>query len=581
MRLPLTHWTLRGDGLPERLLEDERSGFTLPGAQALGAFAGLLGGAPDEQDAPEEEQAKQEKKEKKEASAPFALPAMIPDDVPGPVALTREIDFGSLGGDRALLLLDHIAGRGEVLLDGQTLARFDGGRASAAAAEMTGTPCMLAADLTDALCLGRRRTLTLRFDASRPAGVCGPVFLVTTERAHLFQACIAPDARRRTISLRAKVCARCAGRYVLRALPVSPGPSSAREPSAAREIAFDLAAGETREAALSMALEADEFVPGQAYAAAAVKLQLFFRPQPRREALCDEALLLCGYPARRACAHVPLTLRDCAGDPQALAARLTALHIPAVSLPAVLPDAVYRALCRAGIAVRQFAPEHGAALARYPNVLLSDAPTEGEALSPEVVAWQLCGMTALARTIDGTLTPGELLFEAAGRALDPDDAGVRGVLAWLLAVSTRMRAEAARQSRFAGSLCAPGALAHEEIRDALRTAFAPVHLSALPLCGAWWTGTRFSATVAAFLPPQETRTLAADVLLEDESGAVLAQLHASCTRSGEIGVLRAVLPEHPCVLTLTCRLAAGEDVLETHALPVYVGERGPLEAAFG
>lgn len=568
MRLPLTHWTLHGAGLPSRLLEDTPAAFSLPGAQALCAFADLLGG--DEAPA----QAASE-----EADAPFSLPAMLPDDVSGCVRLTREIDFGGLRGDRALLTIDHLTGRGEVLLDEQVIARFDGNRASPAADRLTGTPCMLAVDLTDALNLGRRQTLALRFDASRPAGACGPVFLVTTERAYLAHVTLAPDARARAVSLRAQVCAQCAGRYVLRAQPVSPSPS--QEPAAARETVFDLAAEETREAALSMALEAETFVPGKAYAAAAVKCQLLLRLGGGRELLCDEALLLCGYPARHACAYVPLTPGDCAGDPQALAGRLAALHIPAVSLPAILPDAAYRALCRAGIAVRQFAPEDGrAALARYPNVLLCDAPAEGEPLTPEAVAWQLCAMTALPRTLDGTLTPRELLAEAAGLALDPGDAGVRGVLAWLCAVSVRMRAEAARQGRFAGGLCAPSAIAHEDVRDALRTAFAPLHLSALPLYGAWWTGTHFSATIAAFLPPQETRMLTAAVLLEDESGEVLAQQRASCAHSGEIGVLSAVLPDHPCVLTLTCRLMAGEETLETHALPVYVGERGPLEAAF-
>ena len=100
MRLPLTRWTLHGSGLPDRLLEHDSSGFSLPGADALGAFAELLGtdGAPSEEPA--------------EQTAPFALPAMLPDDVPGCVRLTRELDFGSLRGDRALLIIDHIAGRG-------------------------------------------------------------------------------------------------------------------------------------------------------------------------------------------------------------------------------------------------------------------------------------------------------------------------------------------------------------------------------------------------------------------------------------------------------------------------------------
>ena len=574
MRLPLTHWTLCGSRLPDRLLEHDSSGFSLPGADALHAFAELLGtdGAPSEEPA--------------EQTAPFALPAMLPDDVPGCVRLTRELDFGSLRGDRALLIIDHLAGRGEVMLDNQVLARFGGAESSAASASaamaLTGTPCQFAIDLTDALYLGRRQTLTLRFEETRPSGACGPVFLVTTARAHLSRVTVAPDARSGVVAVRASICAQSAGSYVLRAQCVSPVPG----PTEARECRFDLAAYRTREASLSMAFEADRFVLGKAYAASAVKLQLFFRPEGSRGegALCDEALLLCGFPSQYAHAFVPLTAEDCAGSPDALAARLTALHISAVSLPVLLPDAAYRALCRAGVAVRQFVPEDSPLrpmLARYPNVVLCDAPPEGEPLSPEAAAWQLCSMTALPRTVDGTLTPRELLFEAAGRALDPGEEGVRGVLTWLCAVSVRLRAEAARQSRCTGRVCAPGAIPSDDVCDALRTAFAPLHLSALPLYGAWWTGTRFSASLCAFIPPEETRPLTAVAVLEDESGEPLAQLRMPCARSGHVGVLEAALPEQPCALTLTCRLVCEGETLEEHALPVYVGALGPLEAAFG
>ena len=40
------------------------------------------------------------------------------------------------------------------------------------------------------------------------------------------------------------------------------------------------------------------------------------------------------------------------------------------------------------------------------------------------------------------------------------------------------------------------------------------------------------------------------------------------------------MPDTPCVLTLTCRLLSGDTVLEESTLPIYVGQRGPLEAAF-
>ena len=155
------------------------------------------------------------------------------------------------------------------------------------------------------------------------------------------------------------------------------------------------------------------------------------------------------------------------------------------------------------------------------------------------------------------------------------------MLAWLRAVCVRLRAEAIRQGRAGGPLCAPGEGQQDDIRDALHIALAPTHLSALPLYGAWWTGTRFSATVQAFVSGDETRPLRAEVTLEDMQGGTLAHLEADCPAGGGVlGVIEAQLPDVPCTLELTCRLLAGETAVETHALPVYVGERGPLEAAF-
>ena len=74
--------------------------------------------------------------------------------------------------------------------------------------------------------------------------------------------------------------------------------------------------------------------------------------------------------------------------------------------------------------------------------------------------------------------------------------------------------------------------------------------------------------------------LLAAYMLARENGETLAQLRMPCARSGHVGVLEAVLPEQPCVLTLTCRLLCEGETLEEHVLPVYVGALGPLEAAF-
>ena len=69
-------------------------------------------------------------------------------------------------------------------------------------------------------------------------------------------------------------------------------------------------------------------------------------------------------------------------------------------------------------------------------------------------------------------------------------------------------------------------------------------------------------------------------MLEDDEGEALAQVCVSVNRSGYIGVIEAQLPDHPCVLTLRCMLLRGGEVIEESVLPVYVGERGPLEAVF-
>ena len=85
--LPLTSWQLHARELPDELtLQPRSTAFSLPGAKALADFADLLG---EPEAAPEEDEAQEE-------SAPFALPAMLPDSLEGPVSLRREIDFGSL-----------------------------------------------------------------------------------------------------------------------------------------------------------------------------------------------------------------------------------------------------------------------------------------------------------------------------------------------------------------------------------------------------------------------------------------------------------------------------------------------------
>lgn len=106
---PLTRWRIRAPRLPERLTENAPpdEAFHLPGADALSAFADLLGAPPE--GGADDAQAVQE--------ADFPLPAAIPGDVGGAVELTYALDFGALCADDAELTLELVRGRGRVLAD--------------------------------------------------------------------------------------------------------------------------------------------------------------------------------------------------------------------------------------------------------------------------------------------------------------------------------------------------------------------------------------------------------------------------------------------------------------------------------
>ena len=572
MLLPLTQWMLHADDLPQRLKDaPEKAAFSLPGADDLSAFADLIGGEERPSAAAQDE------------GVPYTLCGLLEEDIPGEVSLTREIDFGSMMGERALLVFSHLAGSGEILLGESRIARFGGGKEDLRCAyDMTGMPCQLAVDVSDALRLGRKETLCVRFDAMRPAGALDAAFLSVTQRAHLSRVSIQPDARRKTMTVRARISAQQAGRYVLRVRFV-PG-EKGRMPEPARETDVQLDAGQERGIQLALQVDAPAFVPGQMYAAPALKIQLFSRNIKEKGdgLLCDDALLMCGYPGAAARAYLPLSPQDCREHPQILCEKLSDLGIHAVFIGQGAPDALYRALTRAGIAAACYVSEEIRPLyTRYPCVTLLDAPPEEEKLSLQEAAWQMTGSVAFPRAVDRTMTQEEMLLEASGRQLDAGAESVRDALLWLRAVQIRLRAEAARQGRYQGALCSAREWAHDDIYAALRTAFAPVHLSALPLCGAWWTGTRFSASLEAFLPEESAgEEIQAICVLEDDDGMELSRFSAPAGRGGYLGVIEAQLPDHPCVLTLRCMLLSGERIVEESALPVYVGERGQLEAAF-
>ena len=69
-------------------------------------------------------------------------------------------------------------------------------------------------------------------------------------------------------------------------------------------------------------------------------------------------------------------------------------------------------------------------------------------------------------------------------------------------------------------------------------------------------------------------------VLEDEDGNELNRVYVPCSRGGYLGVMEYPLGDQPCVLTLSCVISRAGDVLEQSSFPVYVGDRGPLEAAF-
>lgn len=581
MNLPyMRRWTLCADTLPERLLDAQPRplAFRLPGADALAEFADLISGsAPETADTPIDER----------VSAPFALPALLPEDVSGPVALECEIDFGAHTGDRAALLFDSVCGSGKVML---THCPRPGEIADADECIASFKSGPLTLDLTSALVRRRRCRIALRFDDARPAGVPGTVFLRITAHAAMGDVFIRPNSVLHTLTLKTSVTAVRAGDYILRAqLCPFKAPACEEEVPPIREMSLSLTAGESKPVQLAMEAHLPAFVPAVPYEAPALKAELFLKlPSGKIGPLCDTRLLLCGFPGPAPDSFLPLGQKDLQTDPRALAERLASMHITAVSLTAPAPDPFCLAMTRAGVAVRQtmdLPDEERTRLLRWPCITLDEAFTHRSVDNYDAAlsAWQLGGLVTYPRTPDPDMTPGDMLRDAAGHAVDAEEDNVQAVLAWLRAVSVRLRAEAIRQGQLSGAYCAPGEWNTPDIAEAIRTALSPLHLSVLPLCGAWWTCSRFSASVRAFLPKgrfASNEPLRAEILLEDAQGDALASVVFPCPPDGgNLGLIEATLPEHTCVLELTVRLYNGKKILEEYTLPVYVGERGVLEAA--
>ena len=321
---PLTRWCIRAPRLPERLTENAPpdEAFHLPGADALSAFADLLGAPPE--GGADDAQAVQE--------ADFPLPAAIPGDVGGAVELTYALDFGALCADDAELTLELVRGRGRVLADDVPLCAFQNPKDG-----------LVRVPLAHALHAGRRQTLRLCFDASRPAGVLGPVCLHLTTRARLRDIALWPDAQTKTVRLRAALSAMETGRFVLRARAACAG-----EALPVHDLPVLLTAGEPQTVEMTLPLPGKPFVPGQPTDGPSLRVQLL--TPGRHGALCDELTLLCGYSGAPAKYDIPLLPAECL-DPDALLARIGRLRLPGVRLDVPAPDAFYRAMTLSGVSV--------------------------------------------------------------------------------------------------------------------------------------------------------------------------------------------------------------------------------------
>ncbi|MFQ9446313.1 MAG: hypothetical protein ACLR4A_02155 [Christensenellales bacterium] len=220
-----------------------------------------------------------------------------------------------------------------------------------------------------ALHAGRKQTIRLCFDASRPAGVLGPVNLRLTTRARLRDVVLLPDAAARTVRLRATLAAMETGRYVLRARTACKG-----DVLPMHDLPVSLTAGEPQTVEMTLPLPANPFMAGQAADGPSLRVQLF--TQGRHGALCDETTLLCGFGGQPASYDMPLLPSECL-DPDALLARIGRMRLFGVRLDAPAPECFYRTMTLAGVSVlHPFATEAmRERLARHACVSFGDAPS--------------------------------------------------------------------------------------------------------------------------------------------------------------------------------------------------------------
>ncbi len=546
----LTCWTLTADVLEAEETAAPQKGFSLPGAADLMAFSDLLG-IDGEENA----------QEVRAQGRPFSLPGMLPPEAKGCACLSREVDFGRLQGKHAFLEIDHLCGTGSIALGEETLCAFGDGPVSL--------------DLTDALRLGRKQTLCIRFDDAGGAGICGAAVLHTAGDARIESIALSPDAAKQTLGVAVRICMAQTRTVGVRAALAG----TAEKSDAPWRVTRAALQKGVQEVCFSLSMRAPRFQAGQPYQPPVLKVSLYVE-DGRQTVLTDSRTVMTGHPGNAPKFFVPLTPGECTAAPDALLACAQALGVSALYLPMSAPDLLARRATLAGVALLTYAPEGRTGLRPCETALKRPLAVDG--VPPGVACWQLCGMPAMPPEPDAHALEGELLADAAGRWLDTGAPDVAARMDALRAQQIRLRAEAARQGQYAGTLCAPGEWKNPLIASALREALAPLHLSVLPLRGAWWARSFFSATLQAFIPEEmRSGAYAAEAVLLSEDGAALASFRRDCTASGgSLGVIEGRLPDHPCVLTLRTRLYRSGAVVEELETPVYVGERGPLEAAF-
>ncbi len=549
-------WALRAQELPEEMEETPSKGFALPGALSLREFSDLLG-----MDEGEQEETQAEGKE-----AVFSLPSMLPEGTRGEAALSREIDFGRLTGTRAVLEIDHLCGTGTIALGDKELLSFSGGM-------------QVSLDMTDALRLRRKQTLTIRFDDAQQAGIFGTALVHTADSAYIEMLRLLPDAAHQTLAVEAVIRAERPGEYALRAA-IAGTQEETQHPWRETRVQMDRTG--TQSVRFSLSMRAPGFQAGCPYEPPVLKATLSLLPMNGKGLgmLADARTIMTGYPGDAPGAYVPITQEECALAPDELIARAKDMHISALSVPKKANSLLFRRAALEGISLLADAPADAAL--HSPCAVRKTDGQEMPAVSPAAACWQLCGIPSMPPVPDAQADDRDLLLDAAGRDVDINDPKTEQTMEALRALMIRLRAEAARQGQYTGALCAPGEWREAQIAGAIKAAFKPLHLSVLPLRGAWWANSFFSAAVQAFIPQEEMRgAYSAEAELLDGEGACIASFSRDVTwRDGTLGIIEGRLPEHACVLTLRARLRRSGAVVETQEFPVYVGVCGPLEAAF-